>query len=78
MNFQVPKQFKIASLVLGFTVVTFIADVYLSTSFINPTEHIKQLISRCADTWKAGFGAFLGIIGGTAFSDSHQPADTKV
>lgn len=51
--------------VLFLTVLSLAVSVYL-VSRPDPTEETKRLIETCSTTWKLGFGAIVGLIGGKA------------
>jgi uncharacterized membrane protein YczE len=53
--------------VLGLTVLSLGVSVYLAIAYSPaPSEEIKRLIETCSTTWKMGFGAIVGLIGGKA------------
>ena len=52
--------------VLGLTVLSLAVDVALIMLINNPSEQAKGLIETCSTTWKMGFGAIVGLIGGKA------------
>ncbi len=59
--------FKLVFLtVLGLTVLSIGIDLFLVMAVSNPTEQAKSLIETCSTTWKMGFGAIVGLIGGKA------------
>jgi hypothetical protein len=49
--------------VLVLTVLSSVIVVYLA-SLPNPTEEQKRLVEVFASSWKMGFGAVVGLIGG--------------
>jgi len=49
--------------VLGLTILSLIVSFYLVTRD-NPSEDMKRLAETCSTTWKMGFGAVVGLIGG--------------
>ena len=51
--------------VLGLTVLSLIVSLYLVTRD-NPSEDMRRLAETCSTTWKMGFGAVVGLIGGKA------------
>ena len=53
--------------VLGLTALSLGVNVSLVFSFSNPSQEVKSLIETCSTTWKLGFGALLGLIGGKGF-----------
>lgn len=61
---RISPVFKLVFLtVLALTVLSLVAAVFLS--FIDPpTEERSRLIETCSTTWKMGFGAVVGLIGG--------------
>ena len=52
--------------VLGLTVLSLVLGTFLATAVVQPSEEIKRLIETCSTTWKLGFGAIVGLIGGRA------------
>jgi len=63
-----PKIFKLIFFsVMTLTVLSLAVTVCLLFSFPNPSEEAKRLIETCSTTWKLGFGAILGLIGGKTF-----------
>ena len=62
----VPVGFKtVFWVVVSLTAASMFANFYLA---INPpeiqTEAFKKVVDACDSTWKAGFGAILGLLGG--------------
>jgi hypothetical protein len=53
--------------VLLLTLVSLGVSVYLAIR-PDPSEEVKRLIETCSTTWKLGFGAIVGLIGGKALS----------
>ena len=51
--------------VVGLTLLSLIVSVYL-VSLPNPSEDARRLIETCSTTYKLGFGAVVGLIGGKA------------
>jgi hypothetical protein len=59
--------FKLVFLtVLGLTVLSIVIDLFLVMLINNPSDQAKNLIETCSTTWKMGFGAIVGLIGGKA------------
>ena len=61
--------FKLAFLsALALTVVSLlvVTTIAVFSSDGELTEYQKQLFETCSTTWKMGFGAILGLIGGKA------------
>ena len=52
-------------IVLGLTLVSLVVSVYLA-SLSNPSDLAKGLFETCSTTWKMGFAAIIGLIGGKA------------
>ena len=50
--------------VLGLTVLSLLTSAALATMVSEPSEEVKRLIETCSTTWKLGFGAIVGLIGG--------------
>lgn len=51
--------------VSGLTVLSLAVSVYLAV-VPQQSEEVKRLIETCSTTWKLGFGALVGLIGGKA------------
>jgi len=51
--------------VLGLTVLSLVASFVLVIRE-QQTEETKRLAETCSTTWKLGFGAIVGLIGGKA------------
>ena len=51
--------------VLGLTILSLIVSIYL-VQLPNQSEEVKRLAETCSTTWKLGFGAIVGLIGGKA------------
>jgi len=67
-SLDVARIFKLIFLsVMSLTVLSLAVNVYLLFSFPTPSEEAKRLIETCSTTWKLGFGAILGLIGGKTF-----------
>lgn len=49
--------------VLLLTIISAVASVFLAT-LENQTENVTALVETFSTTWKMGFGAFIGLIGG--------------
>jgi hypothetical protein len=61
-----PSAFKLAFFsVLFLTVLSLGVGVYLVT-IPNQTEDVRRLSETCSTTWKLGFGAIVGLVGGKA------------
>jgi len=57
-------QFKLIFLsVLSLTLLSLIASVVL-VLFAKDSDEVKRLVETCSTTWKLGFGAMIGLIGG--------------
>jgi hypothetical protein len=65
-----PNTFKwIFNTVLALTVVSLATSIALS--FVpNPSQLQASLFETCTTTWKMGFGAIVGLIGGRAGNSS--------
>jgi hypothetical protein len=60
----ISSRFKLTFIsALGLTVLSAVIVVYLA-SLPNPTEEQKRLVEVFASSWKMGFGAVVGLIGG--------------
>ena len=58
--------FKLVFLsVLGLTILSLVVSIWLA-EHPNPSEEMKRLIETCTTTYKMGFGAIVGLIGGKA------------
>ena len=51
--------------VLCLTALSLAVSLYLAT-VANATEEARRLTETCSTTWKLGFGAVVGLIGGKA------------
>ena len=51
--------------VIGLTLLSLMVSIYL-VSMPNPSEDVKRLVETCSTTYKMGFGAVVGLIGGKA------------
>jgi hypothetical protein len=59
--------FKLVFLtVLGLTLLSLLIDLCLVVTLKSPSSEAKSLIDACSTTWKTGFGAIVGLIGGKA------------
>ena len=56
--------------VLALTILSLVISLGLSL-FANPSSLQMSLFETCTTTWKMGFGAIVGLIGGKA-SDSSR------
>jgi hypothetical protein len=54
--------------VLCLTVLSLLVCVGLSVGHPQPPEHVKRVIDACETTFKLGFGALIGLIGGRVLS----------
>lgn len=46
-----------------------VVNIYLATRpVIEQTEALKRVVDTCDTTWKMGFGAILGLLGGKRLS----------
>ena len=52
--------------VLGLTVVSLLTVILLAVFVQNPSDQVKAVIETCSTTFKMGFGAIVGLIGGKA------------
>jgi hypothetical protein len=50
--------------VLGLTLVSLSINVYLVVAIENPPEQVGRLIETVSTSWKLGFGALVGLLGG--------------
>lgn len=56
---------KIFNTVLGLTILSLFVSVVLVV-FATQSDGVKQLEDTCSTTFKLGFGAIVGLIGGKA------------
>ena len=49
--------------VLGLTLISLVVALYLASKG-SITEYQADLFTTCSTTWKMGFGAIVGLIGG--------------
>jgi hypothetical protein len=62
---ELGKSFKLVFLtVVLLTVVSLAVSLCLVTRFETPNEQVKGLMETMSTTWKMGFGAIIGLIGG--------------
>ena len=52
--------------VLCLTVLSFLMGISLSLAIEKPSSNINGWIETCSTTFKLGFGAIVGLIGGKA------------
>lgn len=52
--------------VFALTVISLAVSIVLALMVANPSTQIAQLIDTCSTTYKLGFGAIVGLIGGKA------------
>lgn len=50
---------------VGLTILSLSASIFLAM-VATPSEDVKRLIETCSTTYKLGFGAIIGLIGGKA------------
>ncbi len=62
-----PAFLLVFATVVLLTLVSLGVSVYLALR-PDPSEEVKRLIETCSTTWKLGFGAIVGLIGGKALS----------
>ncbi len=59
--------FKLVFLsVLTLPLLSLAVVIFLAISQHDPSEQVKGLIETCSTTFKMGFGAIVGLIGGKA------------
>jgi hypothetical protein len=62
----------ISSMILGCTLAMFVAPVLPGESAssgrapVAPSDEMKAVFQLCLTTWKLGFGAIIGLLGGKA------------
>lgn len=63
---ELSPHFKWAYLgVLGLTLLSLLVVVSLVLTFgENMPPHAEAVLETCSTTWKMGFGAFVGLLGG--------------
>ncbi len=52
--------------VLALTILSLAVSISLAVMFPSPSDQIRGLIEMCSTTYKMGFGAVVGLIGGKA------------
>jgi hypothetical protein len=52
--------------VFALTLLSLVVYVAVVIMVDNPNDQAKGLIDTCSTTWKMGFGAIVGLIGGKA------------
>jgi len=66
---SVTPTFKMIFLsVLSLTILSFVATIALAVFVNNPSTAVQGAIETCSTTFKMGFGAIVGLIGGKALS----------
>jgi hypothetical protein len=53
-------------IVLALTVIAGITAVVMAATWTTPTEMQKSAAEMMATSWKMGFGALIGLLGGKA------------
>ncbi len=48
------------------TSLSLLVSVLLAVAYPDPHDEIRRIIETCSTTWKLGFGAIVGLIGGRA------------
>ena len=51
--------------VIALTILSLVVSIYLVT-MPNSSDEAKRLVETCSTTYKLGFGAIVGLIGGKA------------
>ena len=66
-QFFLDPRFKVSLIcVAGFTFLALLANIALAVFVANPSDEVKALIDTVSTTYKMGFGALVGLIGGKA------------
>lgn len=52
--------------VAAFTFIALVANIALAVFVANPSDEVKVLIDTVSTTYKMGFGALVGLVGGKA------------
>ncbi len=65
-DIDVPVSFKtVFWVVVVLTSVSLLVNVYMAVfPPVRETDALKKVVDACDGTWKAGFGAILGLLGG--------------
>jgi hypothetical protein len=72
---DVTPRFKLVFFsVLGLTVLSLVVSFVLVTRDGNSSEDTRRLIETCSTAFKMGFGAVVGLLGGSLFSIGAFPS----
>lgn len=66
-DFALGARFKLVSgCVMALTLISLGVSIALAVFVQNQSHEVKQLIETCSTTFKLGFGAVVGLVGGKA------------
>ncbi len=63
--------------VLTLTVLSLIVQVITITCYTGKIDNIKDFMDTYSTTWKMGFGAIIGLLGGRAIADTGEKENTQ-
>ncbi len=63
---------------LALTILSLIVYVWAIMEYLSPTQEIKGLIETCSTTWKMGFGAIVGLLGGKAMTETREGGNVEI
>ncbi len=50
--------------VMSLTLVSLTVSVLMAVAYPDPSDEVRRIIETCSTTWKLGFGAIVGLLGG--------------